>query len=50
MERVEHGARRAGDTVDRFEETVMYLDALVAEGNLEVVGLETLASEYGETE
>ncbi|ELZ14913.1 polysaccharide deacetylase [Haloterrigena salina JCM 13891] len=40
----------AGDVVDRFEETVTYLDALVAEGDLEVVGPETFASEYAETE
>ncbi|WP_254612492.1 polysaccharide deacetylase family protein [Haloterrigena gelatinilytica] len=40
----------AGDAVDRFEETMTYLDALVAEGDLEVAGPETLASEYAETE
>ena len=35
-----------GDTVDRFEETMAFLDQLVAEGDLEVVGPESLASEY----
>ncbi|WP_229380204.1 polysaccharide deacetylase family protein [Haloterrigena salifodinae] len=39
-----------GDAVDRFEETETCLDALVTEGDLEVVEPETLASEYAETE
>ncbi|WP_339104708.1 polysaccharide deacetylase family protein [Haloterrigena salinisoli] len=35
-----------GDAIDRFEETMAFLDALVAEGDLEVVGPDAIASEY----